>query len=134
MTQIFHSLLVFSLYFLCFSVAKKHNQITKLNKLTESRRSKNPPAGEPWTKQDTSNFSPVLSIEPQQGSKEADRVDRLPGQPQVDFDHFAGYITVDSKAGRALFYYFVESPHNSSTKPLLLWLNGGNAFFVSFYH
>ncbi|KAL7606260.1 hypothetical protein Lser_V15G18898 [Lactuca serriola] len=125
MTQIFHSLLVFSLYFLCFSVAKKHNQITKLNKLTESRRSKNPPAGEPWTKQDTSNFSPVLSIEPQQGSKEADRVDRLPGQPQVDFDHFAGYITVDSKAGRALFYYFVESPHNSSTKPLLLWLNGG---------
>ncbi|XP_023773257.1 serine carboxypeptidase 1 isoform X1 [Lactuca sativa] len=125
MAQICHFLLVFSIYFLFFSVAKKHNQITKLNKLTESRRSENPPAGEPWTEEDISNFSPVLSIEPQQGSKEADRVDRLPGQLQVDFDHFAGYITVDLKAGRALFYYFVESPHNSSTKPLLLWLNGG---------
>ncbi|XP_023773255.1 serine carboxypeptidase 1 isoform X1 [Lactuca sativa] len=125
MAQICHFLIVFSIYFLFFSVAKKHNQITKLNKLTESRRSENPPAGETWTEQDTSNLSPILSVEPQQGSKEADRVDRLPGQPQVDFDHFAGYITVDLKAGRALFYYFVESPHNSSSKPLLLWLNGG---------
>jgi carboxypeptidase C (cathepsin A) len=24
-----------------------------------------------------------------------------------------------------LFYYFVEAPQNSATKPLVLWLNGG---------
>ncbi|XP_057426724.1 serine carboxypeptidase 1-like [Lotus japonicus] len=55
-----------------------------------------------------------------------DKVKSLPGQPQgVDFDQYAGYVTVDAKAGRSLFYYFVESPHNSSTNPLVLWLNGG---------
>ncbi|XP_031273423.1 serine carboxypeptidase II-3-like [Pistacia vera] len=54
------------------------------------------------------------------------RTEKVTGQPQgVDFDQYAGYVTVDPKAGRALFYYFVESPHNSSTNPLVLWLNGG---------
>ncbi|KAF9622653.1 hypothetical protein IFM89_032574, partial [Coptis chinensis] len=59
-------------------------------------------------------------------SKEADKIETLPGQPEgVDFDQYSGYVTVDPKAGRALFYYFVESPQNSSTNPLVLWLNGG---------
>uniref|UniRef100_UPI001CB97424 serine carboxypeptidase II-3-like n=1 Tax=Erigeron canadensis TaxID=72917 RepID=UPI001CB97424 len=51
----------------------------------------------------------------------------LPGQPAsgVNFRQFAGEINVDHVAGRALFYYFVESASNSSTKPLILWLNGG---------
>ncbi|KAL7606256.1 hypothetical protein Lser_V15G18896 [Lactuca serriola] len=120
----YYLLLVFSLSFLGFCVARKDNQITNLNKLIESRRSENPPHVKPWTEEDTSNLSP-LSIVPQQGSKEEDMIDKLPGQPQVDFDHYSGYVTVDSKAGRALFYYFAESPHNSSTKPLVLWLNGG---------
>ncbi|KAI3767364.1 hypothetical protein L2E82_17459 [Cichorium intybus] len=57
--------------------------------------------------------------------QEADRINRLPGQPQVNFDQYSGYATVDSKAEKALFYYFAESPHNSSTKPVVLWLNGG---------
>lgn len=57
---------------------------------------------------------------------EADKIDRLPGQPEgVDFNQYAGYVTVDPAAGRALFYYFVESPNNSLTNPLVLWLNGG---------
>lgn len=57
---------------------------------------------------------------------EADKIEALPGQPQgVDFDQYAGYVTVDPEAGRALFYYFVESPLISSTNPLVLWLNGG---------
>ncbi|KAF9622658.1 hypothetical protein IFM89_032579 [Coptis chinensis] len=59
-------------------------------------------------------------------SKEADKIETLPGQPEgVDFDQYSGYVTVDPTAGRALFYYFVESPQNSSTNPLVLWLNGG---------
>nr|KAJ0211866.1 hypothetical protein LSAT_V11C400205690 [Lactuca sativa] len=120
----YYLLLVFSLYFLGLCVARKDNQITNLNKLMKSRRSENPPHVKPWTEEDTSNLSP-LSIVPQQGSKEEDMIDKLPGQPQVDFDHYSGYVTVDSKVGKALFYYFAESPHNSSTNPLVLWLNGG---------
>uniref|UniRef100_A0A0D9X2E3 Carboxypeptidase n=1 Tax=Leersia perrieri TaxID=77586 RepID=A0A0D9X2E3_9ORYZ len=72
--------------------------------------------------------SPPLSI----GSKEADRVTALPGQPSrgVDFAQYAGYVTVDAASGRALFYYLAEasaspSPSPSSKAPLLLWLNGG---------
>lgn len=54
-------------------------------------------------------------------------IDGLPGQPQtaVTFKQFAGYINVDQSSQRSLFYYFVESTSGSSTKPLILWLNGG---------
>ncbi|KAL5844943.1 hypothetical protein ACOSQ4_010901 [Xanthoceras sorbifolium] len=106
------------------------NQIDYLNKLIESRRSSNPPRAEPWstgTELDGANhhYSPVY-VGPQDSLMEADKIDALPGQPQgVDFNQYAGYVTVDPKAGRYLFYYFVESPQNSSTKPLVLWLNGG---------
>jgi serine carboxypeptidase-like clade 2 len=58
---------------------------------------------------------------------EADKIGALPGQPAgVDFDQYAGYVTVDPIAEGKLFYYFVEAPQNSTTKPLVLWLNGGN--------
>ncbi|KAJ0935736.1 putative carboxypeptidase D [Helianthus annuus] len=46
-------------------------------------------------------------------------------QPETDFDQYSGYVTVDPNNGRALFYYLAESPVNSSTKPLVLWLSGG---------
>lgn len=65
-------------------------------------------------------------VSPQKGMMEADKIDKLPGQPtDVDFDQYSGYVTVDPKNGRALFYYFVEAPTDSSSKPLVLWLNGG---------
>ncbi|KAF6154907.1 hypothetical protein GIB67_018344 [Kingdonia uniflora] len=54
-----------------------------------------------------------------------DLVVRLPGQPKVDFRQFAGYVNVDKKAGRSLFYYFVEAEGDADKKPLTLWLNGG---------
>ncbi|KAF6252042.1 peptidase S10, serine carboxypeptidase [Scenedesmus sp. NREL 46B-D3] len=57
---------------------------------------------------------------------EADRVDDLPGSPNgLDFNMFSGYVTVDSAAGRALFYIFAEAREAPSEAPLLLWLNGG---------
>ncbi|PSS01729.1 Serine carboxypeptidase-like [Actinidia chinensis var. chinensis] len=56
---------------------------------------------------------------------EADKIVALPGQPQVNFQQFAGYIRVDEKQDRSLFYYFVEAETNPSSKPLVLWLNGG---------
>ncbi|KAF8377516.1 hypothetical protein HHK36_030898 [Tetracentron sinense] len=72
-----------------------------------------------------SEFSPVY-VAPQDGLKAADKIESLPGQPNgALFDQYSGYVTVDPNAGRALFYYFTESPQNSSTKPLVLWLNGG---------
>ncbi|GMY19410.1 serine carboxypeptidase-like 45, partial [Fagus crenata] len=55
----------------------------------------------------------------------ADKIISLPGQPQVSFQQFAGYIFVDEKQERALFYYFVEAETQPASKPLVLWLNGG---------
>ncbi|KAJ6681540.1 CARBOXYPEPTIDASE [Salix koriyanagi] len=49
----------------------------------------------------------------------------LPGQPEVGFRQYAGYVDVDVKNGRSLFYYFVEAEKDPDQKPLALWLNGG---------
>ncbi|XP_042481612.1 serine carboxypeptidase-like 45 [Macadamia integrifolia] len=56
---------------------------------------------------------------------DSDQIDKLPGQPEVSFQQFSGYITVDEKKERALFYYFVEAETDPDSKPLVLWLNGG---------
>ncbi|KAK4374661.1 hypothetical protein RND71_005338 [Anisodus tanguticus] len=54
-----------------------------------------------------------------------DKITLLPGQPQVGFQQFSGYVSVDDKQQRALFYYFVEAEIDPASKPLVLWLNGG---------
>lgn len=54
-----------------------------------------------------------------------DLITRLPGQPQVGFSQFSGYVSVDDKKQKALFYYFVEAEVDAALKPLVLWLNGG---------
>ncbi|XP_058747915.1 serine carboxypeptidase-like 42 [Vicia villosa] len=54
-----------------------------------------------------------------------DLVVKLPGQPEVEFSQYAGYVDIDVKHGRSLFYYFVEADHEPNKKPLTLWLNGG---------
>ncbi|GBF89345.1 serine carboxypeptidase-like [Raphidocelis subcapitata] len=57
---------------------------------------------------------------------EGDRVESLPGAPGLlDFDMFAGNVTVDADAGRALFYVFVERDVEPEAAPIVLWLNGG---------
>ncbi|KAE8686281.1 Serine carboxypeptidase-like 31 [Hibiscus syriacus] len=55
-----------------------------------------------------------------------DLVTDLPGQPPVDFRHYAGYVTVNEINGRTLFYWFYEAMSQPDEKPLVLWLNGGN--------
>ncbi|CAL9764645.1 unnamed protein product [Musa acuminata subsp. burmannicoides] len=60
-----------------------------------------------------------------EGYPEEDLVVRLPGQPKVGFRQYAGYVDVDEKAGRTLFYYFAEADGDAHAKPLTLWLNGG---------
>ncbi|KAH9329279.1 hypothetical protein KI387_001387, partial [Taxus chinensis] len=56
---------------------------------------------------------------------QSDIVNSLPGQPPVPFKQYAGYVTVDQRSDRALFYYFVEAETDPDLKPLVLWLNGG---------
>lgn len=61
-----------------------------------------------------------------------DRVARLPGQDfNISFAHYAGYITVNDKAGRALFYWFIEAQQDPLSKPIVLWLNGGPLIIIS---
>ncbi|WCJ19365.1 serine carboxypeptidase-like 27 [Euphorbia peplus] len=57
-----------------------------------------------------------------------DKIVFLPGQPQnVEFNQYSGYVTVNQQAGRALFYWLIESPasRGPDSRPLVLWLNGG---------
>lgn len=58
----------------------------------------------------------------------SDRITELPGQPKnVGFAQYSGYVTVNEQAGRALFYWLVETPasRKPESRPLVLWLNGG---------
>ncbi|KAL8542219.1 hypothetical protein ACS0TY_003182 [Phlomoides rotata] len=71
------------------------------------------------------HHSQKVQVNPQQGMRENDRIDRLPGQPPVQFNQYGGYVTVNRTAGRAFYYYFAEAQHSDKTLPLLLWLNGG---------
>ncbi|KAK2992307.1 hypothetical protein RJ640_020300, partial [Escallonia rubra] len=119
------SLLCFSFFFLLASshgcYGGKLGSFNQLSELTrgELYKNRNSDAAFPL------DTSPVY-VGPQDGLKDGDEIESLPGQPDgVDFKQYSGYVTVDPKAGRALFYYFVESPRNSSTNPLVLWLNGG---------
>ncbi|PIA40776.1 hypothetical protein AQUCO_02400087v1 [Aquilegia coerulea] len=79
-------------------------------------------------------INPVLGVRHERWSLEKkglklqaseDLVTDLPGQPNVGFRHYAGYINVNEKNGRALFYWFYEAWDRSNEKPLVLWLNGG---------
>ncbi|KAG6626623.1 hypothetical protein I3843_15G058300 [Carya illinoinensis] len=120
-------LLLLSFHHLVFPITCNGSQVDNLYKLIKARKSQNPPHTEFWDglDDDAGKFLPEY-VGPQDGLMQADKIDALPGQPKgVDFDQYSGYVTVDPKAGRALFYYFVESSQNSATKPLLLWLNGG---------
>ncbi|GAV83208.1 Peptidase_S10 domain-containing protein [Cephalotus follicularis] len=63
----------------------------------------------------------IVAVPKQQ---ELDQLSDLPGQPPVTFSQFSGYVTVNEKHGRALFYWLTEAT-TSSNKPLVLWLNGG---------
>ncbi|XP_010526302.1 PREDICTED: serine carboxypeptidase-like 29 [Tarenaya hassleriana] len=58
--------------------------------------------------------------------QQQDKVSKLPGQDfNVNFEHYSGFVTVNEKLGRALFYWFFEAVEDPDSKPLVLWLNGG---------
>ena len=71
---------------------------------------------------------PAAVIAATRGEQEGDRVRFLPLQPsRPPVSQFAGYVTVNERNGRALFYWFFEAQTSPPQKPLLLWLNGGCA-------
>ncbi|KAK1360499.1 Carboxypeptidase [Heracleum sosnowskyi] len=118
-------LLLFFCLFLSSVHCRPRNQIDALNDLFKAKL-KNRKSFTTYSNQ----FEPNLHLEDvnifsDDGSKEKDKIEKLPGQPPVDFDQYGGYITVNQSAGRAFFYYFVEAPQNKESLPLLLWLNGG---------
>ncbi|XP_019152694.1 PREDICTED: serine carboxypeptidase-like 40 [Ipomoea nil] len=110
---------------LALSLRHGSRQIQALTQHYKAKRSSN--SGIDTTTHFTSAIYSELDalILPQEGLKEKDRIERLPGQPPVRFDHYGGYVTVDQAAGRAFFYYFVEGYSKKESLPLLLWLNGG---------
>ncbi|XP_024959842.1 serine carboxypeptidase-like 40 [Cynara cardunculus var. scolymus] len=110
-----------------FVLSNADIQANKLFELLKAKKSRNQPVGDTWSVLEDAidEYSPVY-VGAQEGLAQLDKISTLPGQPAgVDFDQYSGYVTVNPSAGRALFYYFVESPTDSSTKPLVLWLNGG---------
>uniref|UniRef100_A0A1J3HAH6 Carboxypeptidase n=1 Tax=Noccaea caerulescens TaxID=107243 RepID=A0A1J3HAH6_NOCCA len=69
---------------------------------------------------------PEKKVAASSGRKEDDLVTGLPGQPPVNFKHYAGYVDLGPKQKqKALFYWFFEAQQHSSRRPLVLWLNGG---------
>ncbi|GAB4859906.1 calponin [Ancistrocladus abbreviatus] len=118
----------FTVLALCFgllTVINANDQAQNLFRLLKSKRGQShPPLADSWEGLDLTD-SPVY-VGNQDGLMQKDKIEALPGEPQgVDFDQYAGYVTVDPNAGKELFYYFVESAQNSTAKPLVLWLNGG---------
>lgn len=83
-------------------------------------------------------LGPMLLVTAHHQSTVSERITSLPSQPMAaSFGQFGGYVTVDEKEGRALFYYFVEAESQAASKPLVLWLNGGilrTQFFFSLKH
>ena len=128
-----HSILLcFFLFFFAIQIAAK-NQKEALDALYKAKFFRNSNAA------DSSGFFvrnevadqitdvlPTVEIHDQTGLKQQDKIERLPGQPpRVSLSQYGGYVTVNKTAGRAFYYYFVESPQNKTSLPLLLWLNGG---------
>nr|XP_043630748.1 serine carboxypeptidase 1-like [Erigeron canadensis] len=112
---------------LAFGSCYSSNGYDPLETALKVQRSKRSVEGYVMTKnvKADNTFSPVY-VGPQDGLKDVDKITTLPGQPAgAGFDQYSGYVTVDPNHGRALFYYLTESPANSSTNPLVLWLNGG---------
>ena len=66
------------------------------------------------------------ALQPKDADASGDLIQGLPGLPSsFTSKQYSGYVTVDAKSNRNLFYWFVESGNNPATDPVVLWLNGG---------
>lgn len=55
-----------------------------------------------------------------------DKITNLPNQPEVKFYQYSCYICVDKIQKIFLFYYFIEAEVQRTSKPIVMWLYGGN--------
>ncbi|CAM6105506.1 unnamed protein product [Calypogeia fissa] len=68
----------------------------------------------------------IRQVVTESGKFESHRISSLPGAPEIGFGQYSGYVTIDEKAERALFYWFFEADvKDPQSAPLTLWLNGG---------
>ncbi|WOG84650.1 hypothetical protein DCAR_0103834 [Daucus carota subsp. sativus] len=102
----------------------QNDQVGLLAALRRSKMQSRDGSSDKWT---TMMFDETSRVSSNAGTMEEDFITQgLPGQPsEAKFKQYAGYVNVDSSKGRSLFYYFAEAVHDPSSKPLILWLNGG---------
>ena len=55
----------------------------------------------------------------------SDKIGALPGYNGPAYSQYAGYINIDTNNNQNVFYWLIESPNNPTTKPLVVWFNGG---------
>jgi serine carboxypeptidase-like clade 2 len=55
----------------------------------------------------------------------SDPIISLPDYSGPNVTQYSGYITVDQKEEKALFYWLIESLESPSTAPLVVWYQGG---------
>lgn len=60
-----------------------------------------------------------------------DLITELPGLYfDPGFEQYAGYLTVDEKHGRNLFYWYFDSQNDPDNDPVVLWTNGGAHYLL----
>jgi hypothetical protein len=63
-------------------------------------------------------------------SERPDLITELPGLYfDPGFEQYAGYLTVDEKHGRNLFYWYFDSQNDPDNDPVVLWTNGGELLY-----
>ncbi|KAE9448492.1 hypothetical protein C3L33_19589, partial [Rhododendron williamsianum] len=118
--------LLMMMMFYGFSHGSRVDQAGRLRALRRAKRHARSFSNDDqeWT---TSNLDDGEELSFDGGKMEDDLIaGGLPGQPSVvRFKQYGGYVDVDESNGRSLFYYFAEAVKDPSSKPLVLWLNGG---------
>jgi hypothetical protein len=105
---------IFIILYLC-------NSLRVVNKNPNNRQEK-------FTSETICNDSSIYRRNLAAFSAKGHEIEMLPGLNEVlDFDHYSGYINVDSSKNSNIFYWLIESPNNSLKLPLLIW------FFIIFF-
>ncbi|KAJ0100437.1 hypothetical protein Patl1_19884 [Pistacia atlantica] len=73
----------------------------------------------------TTLVASTMAADEEAQQRAADRVTNLPGQPPGSFQHYSGYIQLQTQNEKAMFYWFFEAQTEPALKPLVIWLNGG---------
>ncbi|KAJ0080217.1 hypothetical protein Patl1_23515 [Pistacia atlantica] len=73
----------------------------------------------------TTLVASTMAADEESQQRAADRVINLPGQPPVPFQHYSGYIQLQTQNEKSMFYWFFEAQTEPALKPIVIWLHGG---------